>query len=97
LITDGRFSGVTAGLSIGHITPEAATGGLIGYVKDGDTIEIDIPNRTITLCVSDGELAERKKIPYKYVSPRVITNALELYRAHVGEASDGGARILTKK
>jgi dihydroxy-acid dehydratase len=58
LLTDGRFSGGTSGLSIGHVSPEAAEGGAIGLVEDGDTIEIDIPNRRIHLAVSDAELAE---------------------------------------
>ena len=61
LITDGRFSGGTSGLSIGHISPEAAAGGNIGLVKNGDSIEIDIPNRVIHLKISDEELAERRK------------------------------------
>ena len=60
LITDGRFSGGTSGLSIGHVSPEAAEGGTIALVQDGDRIEIDIPNRTITLAVSDTELAARR-------------------------------------
>src|SRR5438067_11356681 len=57
LITDGRFSGGTSGLSIGHVSPEAAEGGLIGLVEDGDLIEVDIPNRTIALQVADGVIA----------------------------------------
>ena len=61
LITDGRFSGGTSGLSIGHISPEAAAGGNIGLVKDGDIIEIDIPNRSIRVRLTDEELAERRK------------------------------------
>ena len=60
LITDGRFSGGTSGLSIGHVSPEAAEGGLIGLVEDGDRIEIDIPNRTIHLRCDDGELDARR-------------------------------------
>ena len=60
LVTDGRFSGGTSGLSIGHVSPEAAEGGLIGLVQEGDTIEIDIPNRTIRLAVSEAELAARR-------------------------------------
>ncbi len=60
LVTDGRFSGGTSGLSIGHVSPEAAAGGVIALVRDGDTISIDIPGRTITLEVDDGELAERR-------------------------------------
>ena len=60
LLTDGRFSGGTSGLSIGHVSPEAANGGAIGLVEAGDRIEIDIPNRTINLLVSDAELAHRR-------------------------------------
>jgi len=61
LITDGRFSGATRGASIGHVSPEAVSGGMIAYVKDGDVISIDIPNYSIKLEVSDKEIAERKK------------------------------------
>jgi dihydroxy-acid dehydratase len=61
LITDGRFSGGTSGLSIGHVSPEAAAGGLIALIEDGDTIEIDIPTRKIQLAVSEAELAQRKQ------------------------------------
>ena len=61
LITDGRFSGGTSGLSIGHISPEAASGGAIGLVRDGDIIEINIPERSINVRLSDEELAERRK------------------------------------
>ena len=61
LITDGRFSGATRGASIGHVSPEAASGGLIAYVKEGDLISIDIPNYSIQLKVDEAELAERKK------------------------------------
>ena len=60
LITDGRFSGGTSGLSIGHVSPEAAEGGLIALVKEGDTIEIDIPARAIRLAVADAEIAQRR-------------------------------------
>ena len=60
LVTDGRFSGGTSGLSIGHVSPEAAEGGTIGLVEDGDRIEIDIPDRTIHLAVADAELARRR-------------------------------------
>ncbi len=60
LITDGRFSGGTSGLSIGHVSPEAAEGGMIGLVEEGDRIEIDIPARSIKLVVSDEELARRR-------------------------------------
>jgi len=61
LITDGRFSGGTSGLSIGHVSPEAAAGGNIALVRSGDIIEIDIPNRSINLKISDNELTERRK------------------------------------
>lgn len=61
LITDGRFSGATRGAAIGHISPEAVSGGLIAYVKDGDLISIDIPNYSITLKVDDAEIEQRKK------------------------------------
>ena len=61
LLTDGRFSGGTSGLSIGHASPEAAEGGAIGLVEEGDMIEIDIPNRTINLAVSKDELAKRRQ------------------------------------
>ena len=61
LITDGRFSGGTSGLSIGHVSPEAASGGAIGLVKDGDIIEIDIPNRSINVKLSDDELEARRQ------------------------------------
>ncbi|MHC4575143.1 MAG: dihydroxy-acid dehydratase, partial [Planctomycetota bacterium] len=70
LITDGRFSGGTRGASIGHISPEAAVGGPIGLLKDGDTIEIDIPNNKINVKLSDGELTERKK-QWKPPEPRI--------------------------
>jgi dihydroxy-acid dehydratase len=66
LITDGRFSGGTQGAALGHVSPEAAEGGLIGLVQDGDSIEIDIPSRTVRLAVDDSELEERRK---KWVKP----------------------------
>lgn len=62
LLTDGRFSGGSSGLSIGHVSPEGAEGGVIGLVEDGDLIEIDIPNRTIHLAVDDATLAARRKV-----------------------------------
>jgi dihydroxy-acid dehydratase len=95
LITDGRFSGGTAGLSIGHISPEAAEGGLIAYVKDGDIIDIDIPNRKINLIIDDKELIKRKN-ELKEFKPknrnRQIPNSLKLYARHVSNASKGGVR-----
>mgnify|MGYP000852400204 FL=1 len=101
LITDGRFSGGTSGLSIGHISPEAAAGGNIGLVKDGDVIEIDIPNRIIRVQLSDAELAERRKqeeakgkAAFKPVRDRKVSNALKLYAHFVSSADLGGVRIL---
>ncbi len=101
LITDGRFSGGTSGLSIGHISPEAAAGGNIGLVKDGDVIEIDIPNRTIRVQLPDAELAERRKqeeakgkAAFKPVRERKVSNALKLYAHFVSSADLGGVRIL---
>lgn len=76
LITDGRFSGGTSGLSIGHISPEAAAGGNIGLVRDGDIIDIDIPGRSINLKISDAELQKeesRKKIKGRMPSSRYVT------------------------
>ena len=87
LITDGRFSGATRGASIGHVSPEAANGGVSAYVKDGDIISIDIPNYSITLNVSDEELAKRKtemKIKTKQVS-----GYLKRYAAQVSSADKG--------
>lgn len=102
LITDGRFSGGTSGLSIGHISPEAAAGGAIGLVKDGDLIEINIPERTINVKVSDEELAERRKAeeargekaftpPYRQ---RIVSKALRAYGKMVTSADKGGVRII---
>jgi len=101
LITDGRFSGGTSGLSIGHISPEAAAGGEIALVRDGDIIEIDIPNRSIQVRLTDGELAERRreeetkgKDAFKPVRERKISNALKLYAHFVSSADKGGVRII---
>ena len=88
LITDGRFSGATRGAAIGHISPEAAKGGTIAYVKDGDIISINIPDYIITLEVSDEELAERKKtMPIK--TKEDITGYLKRYAAMVSSADKG--------
>ena len=88
LITDGRFSGATRGAAIGHISPEAVNGGTIAYVKDGDIISIDIPNYSITLEVSDEELAERRKtMPIK--RKEHITGYLKRYAAMVSSADTG--------
>ena len=92
LITDGRFSGGTSGLSIGHISPEAAAGGNIGKIKDGDLIEIDIPNRTINVKLTDEELAARPQQPLK--RKRVVSKALRAYAQSVSSADKGGVRII---
>lgn len=95
LLTDGRFSGGTSGLSIGHCSPEAAAGGLIGVVKDGDTIEIDIPNRKIELVVPEAELAQRRaeqdKLGWKPANRlREVSFALKVY-GHFATSADKGA------
>ncbi len=100
LITDGRFSGGTSGLSIGHISPAAAAGGNIGLVRDGDMIDINIPERTINVLISDEELAERRKQEeargkdaFTPVSrDRVISKALKAYASMVTSADKGGVR-----
>ncbi|MBN2546396.1 MAG: dihydroxy-acid dehydratase [Spirochaetes bacterium] len=101
LLTDGRFSGGTAGLSIGHISPEAADGGIIGLVKNGDIIEIDIPNRKIELLVSDEEINTRDKEiiakgGYKPKRNRNVSNALKLYSIFATSADKGAVRDLEK-
>jgi len=100
LITDGRFSGGSSGLSIGHISPEAAEGGLIGLVETGDEIEIDIPNRSIHLKVDDAVLAQRRKAqeakgwkPAK-LRPRKVSTALKAYAALTTSASKGAVRVI---
>ncbi|MBQ7662035.1 dihydroxy-acid dehydratase [Prevotella sp. E13-27] len=92
LITDGRFSGGTSGLSIGHISPEAASGGNIGKIKDGDIIVIDIPSRSINVKLSDEELAARPQQPLK--RNRVVSKALRAYAQSVSSADKGGVRII---
>jgi dihydroxy-acid dehydratase len=89
LITDGRFSGGTRGACIGHISPEAAVGGPIGLLKDGDIIEIDIPNNTINVKLSDDELAERKKA-WQPPKPRITEGCLGKY-ASMATSADTGA------
>lgn len=88
LITDGRFSGATRGASIGHVSPEAASGGNIGLVHEGDLISIDIVAKTVELKVSDAELAERRKnwVPNE---PRVKTGYLARYAKMVSSADKG--------
>jgi dihydroxy-acid dehydratase len=103
LITDGRFSGGTSGLSIGHVSPEAEEGGLIALVHTGDTIEIDIPNRTINLAVSEAEIEKRRAMqlargkhawtPMKS-RPRKVTQALRAYAAFATSAAKGAVRFV---
>ena len=88
LITDGRFSGVSRGASIGHISPEAAAGGLLAYVKDGDMIEIDIPNHKLNLLISDDEIAKRKN-EMRVIAGKPVSGFLKRYRALVTSASRG--------
>ena len=92
LITDGRFSGGTSGLSIGHISPEAAAGGNIGKLVDGDIIEIDIPNRTINVKLTDEELNARPMTPV--TRDRVVSKSLRAYASMVSSADKGGVRIV---
>jgi len=103
LITDGRFSGGTSGLSIGHVSPEAAEGGLIALVEEGDTIEIDIPNRSIRLAVSEDELDRRRDAMIakgaKAWTPveqrkRKVTTALKAYAALTTSAAKGAVRVV---
>ena len=102
MISDGRFSGGTSGLSIGQITPEAASGGAIGLVRDGDIIEINIPERSINVRLSDEELAERRKAEEargkKAFTPptrqREVSKALRAYGKMVSSADKGGVRIV---
>ena len=95
LITDGRFSGGTSGLSIGHVSPEAAAGGAIGKVVDGDMIEIDIPRRTINVLLSDEELEARPQRPL--TRNRVVSKALRAYAQSVSSADKGGVRMLNEE
>lgn len=103
LITDGRFSGGTSGLSIGHISPEAASGGEIGLVEDGDTVVIDIPNRVLALDIDDEVLARRRAEMNRVFTTgdwqpanrkRVVSKALKLYAQHVSSADRGAVRGL---
>ncbi len=105
LLTDGRFSGGTSGLSIGHASPEAAEGGNIALVEEGDTIEIDIPNRRIHLAISDEELTRRREAmvakgaaAWKPVAerPRVVTQALRAYAALTTSAARGAVRDVSQ-
>lgn len=92
LITDGRFSGGTSGLSIGHISPEAAAGGNIGKIKDGDIIEIDIPSRSINVKLTDSELAARPMAPI--TRHRNVPKSLKAYASMVSSADKGAVRII---
>ena len=99
LITDGRFSGGTSGLSIGHISPEAASGGAIGLVRERDRIVIDIPSRTISLAIDDAELDRRRKervpLPWRPVSRvREVSKALQAYASMAASADKGAVRIV---
>ena len=104
LITDGRFSGGTSGLSIGHVSPEAANGGIIAFVKNGDMIKIDIPNRQIELNVDEADLEQRRAEmeaqgsgAYRPVSrQRVVSTALKTYASLASSADKGGVRDLSK-
>jgi dihydroxy-acid dehydratase len=104
LITDGRFSGGTSGLSIGHVSPEAAEGGLIALVRDGDTIVFDIPARTVHLDVSDEELAHRRSQEEErgddaytpHARDRQVSLALQAYAALTTSASRGAVRDLSQ-
>ncbi len=104
LITDGRFSGGTSGLSIGHCSPEAAEGGNIGLIQEGDLIEIDIPNRSITIAVSDEELAQRRAameskgdMAWQPVArDRVVSKALQAYAATTTSAARGAVRDISQ-
>ena len=101
-MTDGRFSGGTSGLSIGHVSPEAAEGGNIGLIQEGDMIDIDIPNRRINVRLTDDELAERRAaMDAAYPSgwrpekprKRKVSKALRAYASLVGNASQGAIRL----
>ena len=102
LVTDGRFSGGTSGLSIGHVSPEAAAGGTIGLIKNGDRIKIDIPNRTIDVLVSDKQLEERRQAQNKLGweptedRPRNVTAALKAYAKLATSADKGAVRDLSQ-
>ena len=96
LITDGRFSGASRGASIGHISPEAAVGGPIALIEEGDIIEINIPEKTIHLRVSDEELAKRKAA-WKPREPKITTGYLARYAAMVTSGSRGAVLEVPKR
>jgi dihydroxy-acid dehydratase len=104
LVTDGRFSGGTSGLSIGHISPEAAAGGAIALLQNGDTIAIDIPNRTIDIKINEKELAERRvreaakgALAFQPRRQRQISQALRAYALFAASADKGAVRIIPEK
>jgi dihydroxy-acid dehydratase len=104
LVTDGRFSGGTSGLSIGHVSPEAASGGAIALVRNGDTVAIDIPNRTIEIKVSEKELAGRREqelakgaSAFKPQRQRIISQALKAYALFAASADKGAVRVLPEE
>ena len=92
MITDGRFSGGTSGLSIGHISPEAAAGGNIGKIQDGDIIEINIPERTINVKLTDEELSARPMTPV--TRKRNVPKSLKAYASMVSSADKGAVRLI---
>jgi len=104
LITDGRFSGGTSGLSIGHVSPEAAEGGAIALVEPGDRIEIDIPNRSIRVALSDEELARRRDAVTQSADrawrpatrQRPVSAALQAYAAMTTSAASGAVRDVSQ-
>jgi dihydroxy-acid dehydratase len=101
LVTDGRFSGGTSGLSIGHVSPEAAEGGTIALIEDGDRIEIDIPERRLSLAISETELAERRERAkargYRPKSrERQVSTYLKAYAALATSASSGAVRDISR-
>ncbi|MCI5121006.1 MAG: dihydroxy-acid dehydratase, partial [Candidatus Electrothrix sp. AUS4] len=101
LVTDGRFSGGTAGLSIGHVSPEAADGGAIGLVRDGDSVDINIPERSISLQISDEEMIQRRQEEEacgdKAFTPnreRTVPKSLQVYARFAASADKGAVRML---
>ncbi len=102
LVTDGRFSGGTSGLSIGHVSPEAAEGGLIALVQDGDRVEIDIPRRSIALAVPEAELDRRRRsqalVGFTPAAPRRrrVSPALQAYAAMTTSAARGAVRDVSQ-
>lgn len=101
LVTDGRFSGGTSGLSIGHVSPEAAAGGEIGLVRNGDKIEIDIPARKINVLISSDEMEKRRaeevakgKDAFKPNRVREVSKALKAYASMVSSSDKGAVRMI---